>query len=293
LTTARFEERLGHCRRHLENYARYTGRTASGITAFDLGTGWHPVVPVGLYCCGADLIWTCDISPLLRYDRVRMILSRFVEYHDRGILAEKLPGYDARRIEKLREVAADLRSTTARQLLQPLGIKVLVQDARRTDLQDESVDLVVSVVSLEYISESVLPGVLEELRRVLATDGVLSCSIDLADQYAYFDPSISPFNFLKFSDWAWNWINNRIIPLSRLRVADYRRHFADAGFQIVEESPRCGRREDLERVKLAPRFEQYSVEDLLVVLIWFAARRCETDRLGDGGRTDDLVLESG
>ena len=65
-------------------------------------------------------------------------------------------------------------------------------------------------------------------------------TISLDDQYAAYDSELTQFNLLHFSDRAWRWLNNPIIPLNRLRVSDYRRAFSEGGFQIVDETSQRG-----------------------------------------------------
>jgi hypothetical protein len=59
---------------------------------------------------------------------------------------------------------------------------------------------------------------------------------------------------LHFSDRAWRWLNNPIIPLNRLRLSDYRRAFSEGGFQIVDETSQRGGPTELARMPLAARF---------------------------------------
>src|SRR5438270_9010803 len=66
LTNARFEDGLGNCRKHLEQLRRYGSTATDSFSAFELGTGWFPVVSIGLFLCGAREVWTWDIAPLLR-----------------------------------------------------------------------------------------------------------------------------------------------------------------------------------------------------------------------------------
>ena len=100
----------------------------------------------------------------------------------------------------------------------------------------------------------------------------MSHEVDMIDEYSYFDSSITPFNFLRFSDRAWRLINNPLIPLNRLRVSDFRECFPEAGFTVVEEVVKRGSPEALARIRLAPRFARYDPSDLLVLMAWFVAK---------------------
>ena len=195
----------------------------------------------------------------------------FIACHDRGALKELVPRLKADRVEHLRSVAAK-DWPGVRPLLETMNIHLLVGDAAQSGLPAESVDLIVSNVVLEYIPDKPLGAILREFRRVASQRSVLSHDIDMSDQYSHFDGSITPFNFLRFSDKAWRIINNPLIPLSRLRISDYRRLFREAGFDLVEEDLERGAREDLERVPLAKPFLGYPVDDLLVLRAWLVAQ---------------------
>jgi hypothetical protein len=148
----------------------------------------------------------------------------------------------------------------------------MVGDARRSGLAGASIDLIASTDVLEYIPRDVLLGLLVEFRRISSPQGVMSHKVDLTDEYAFFGSSITPFNFLRFSDRAWQLINNPLIPLPRLRVSDYRECFREAGFAGVAETLTRGDPTTLERIRLAKRFAGYDPSDLLVLTAWLVAR---------------------
>src|SRR6185437_12882526 len=61
LTEARFEQRLGDARLHLDRLSEFGIANSQGFSVLELGTGWYPTVPIALYLCGAAEIWTIDI----------------------------------------------------------------------------------------------------------------------------------------------------------------------------------------------------------------------------------------
>jgi hypothetical protein len=124
--------------------------------------------------------------------------------------------------------------------LRQLNVRAMMGDARRSGLSDGTIDLIASTVVLEYIPRDVLLGLLCEFRRVAAPHCVMSHKVDMRDEYSFFDSSITPFNFLKFSDRAWRLINNPLIPLNRFRISDFRECFREAGFAVVEEAATRG-----------------------------------------------------
>jgi methyltransferase family protein len=267
LTDERFDGSLNNCTNHWKQFQRYGSTGRDSFSAFELGTGWFPVVPIGLFLCGAREVWTWDVAPLLKLDRLKLTIGRFLELDQRQRLQDHLPVLPER-VAALREVMTFFESSRRRepvQLLERIGIHYRVGNASRSGLASEAVDLIVSDVTLEYVSPAELYEILREFRRIAAPGAVMSHSIDLSDQYASFDPSITKFNFLRYSDSFWRRLSNPIISLSRLRISDYRRAFSDSHFQIVHEFSLRGDPTELARTPVATRFHDYDIDDLLVL----------------------------
>ena len=263
LSDERFEQSLANCREHLLRLRRFgPAKTGESFTAFELGTGWFPTVAIGFFLCGAHDVWTCDVVPFVTRERLKATVSRFLELELRHSLAHHLPVLSGR-LARLRDVMDRCdrpEGEAPATLLEQLGIHYRIGIA----VPGQRVDLIASGVVFEYLSPHQLSEVLWELRRIGAPDVVMSHTIDLSDQYAAYDPRITGFNFLRFSDFAWRCLSNPIIPLNRLRVSDYRRAFNASGFEIVEEVDECGDPAELARTPLARRFRSYAMDDLLV-----------------------------
>jgi len=272
LSPERFTQRLEYCQRHLEHFFDLRPQRGEGFSVLELGTGWYPVVPAGLYLCGATEIWTIDIAPHLRPDRVVRALRLLAEYAERGQLQKYLPQAQPGRMAALRRTLNGAAAKTGEALLKELNIHVLVRDAQNTGLGPASIDLFVSNGVLEYIPRQVVANMLAEFKRLAKPGAVFSHFINLSDEYAQFDRSISQFNFLKYSDRQWRWLDSPLTPKSRLRISDYRELFAQTGCRIIREDDLSGAVCDLEGIRLAPRFQSYSQADLLVLRSWLAGR---------------------
>ena len=267
-----FEAKLNCCRQHLDYYLKFSPAPRAGFTALELGTGSWPIVPIGLYLCGASDIFTYDLVPVLRRDTLRRTLELFGEFKNEEALGRILRAVQPERLQRLEDVLGRVDEETPAQSLKQLNIHVRIDDARATALPDNSVDLVFSTVVFEHIGAEILKGLLTEFGRIAKPDAVMSHYVGLADQYASFDKSITPFNFLKYSDRQWRVLNNPITPQSRLRMADYRELFRQSGWGIVEERNTSGLMDDLGKIRLAPEFAKYSTQDLLVLFSWLVAR---------------------
>jgi len=269
LSTQEFEHKLEECRVHLANLRKHS--RSDPFTMFELGTGWFPVVPVGMYLCGASHVTTCDIESLMRPNRVRRVLKLFVDCAKSHRLDAILPEWIPERLQSIQDALRLPGTAGCAELLEPMSVRAIVQDATQLPFPDDSFDFIESTRVLEYIPAPALESILVEFRRVLRPSGLMSHYIDFQDEYAFFDRSLSPFNFLRYSDAAWSRIRNPFTPLNRLRIGEYRRLIETAGFRILSESNRRGSLIELGKVPLAPRFRDMDREDLLVLRSWLVA----------------------
>src|ERR1041385_6969243 len=158
LTREGFEHKVAECQRHFQAFAAFHSPVAA-FSAFELGTGWFPVIPIGLYLCGAREIWTIDIEPLLRSKAVLQVLEYYVQCEEAGVLQKILPSRPADKIETLRSVLANSRNQQPAAMLEALKIHVIVADAQKTSIPNSRVDFFVSSGVLEYIPRPVLQGI--------------------------------------------------------------------------------------------------------------------------------------
>lgn len=267
-----FQVKLNSCRQHLEYYHKFSPTPKAEFTAFELGTGAWPIVPLGLYLCGASEICTYDLVPYLRRDNLKRTIELFDEFFHNGELGGILPNLKPKRFFRLKELIDRVENETPDQILKTLNINVKIGDAQTTTMPEKSVDLIFSTVVFEHIDKKNLSRLLDEFKRIASTNSVMTHYIGLADQYANFDKSITPLNFLRYNERWWRLFNNPVNPQSRLRIADYRELFNASGWEIVKESNTVGFPDDLDKIRLAPEFTQYKKEDLLILFSWLVAR---------------------
>ena len=104
----------------------------------------------------------------------------------------------------------------------------------------------------------------------------MSCSVDLHDHYAYADPRISVYNFLRYSDRTWNAINSKLHHQNRLRAPDYIRLFGEAGMTIAraETTVPPDADERLRQLRIAERFVRaYTREELAGTILFITTIR--------------------
>jgi len=250
------DDRLTHLRSHLTGYREIAGRPFPRST-LELGTGWYPVVPVGLYLAGADEIHTVDVASLTTRERVTATIDALLDMYGSGRLSEFLfvKPERARALGDLRRTADGMSGPD---MLERLGVRLLVTDARDLPLPDGAIDLIHSNNTFEHVPPEVLAGILTEFDRVAAPGSVQSHFIDMSDHFAHLDKSITIYNYLRFSPRAWRLIDNGVQPQNRLRYGDYRRLYDELGLTVVKEFHRPG---DLEALRSVPLHAGYRDRD--------------------------------
>ena len=243
--------KLARARQHLEAF----GRPAEDAVFYEFGAGWDLAIPLSYAALGVGRQVLVDIRPSARVELVNETLA----------LLER----------EVRSVGGPVSSLA--ELEERFGITYLApRDARATGLEAGSIDFITSTDVCEHIPEADLAQIFRECKRLLKPGGTISCRIDLQDHYAYFDPSLSRYHFLRFSDRAWSLVNSPLHFQNRLREPDYRRLVEEAGLEIVSWTPSGPSDEglaELEAMELAPRFRNgYTPEQLGVTVLSFVAR---------------------
>ncbi len=264
---ATLRQKFARAVRHLEAYAEHGPAVpAAEATFFEFGAGWDLAVPLANALLGVGRQIVIDIRPSARVELVRDTIAAFERLRPE---LEAAAGGRA-----LRAPGGPVSSLA--ELEQRFGIRYLAPcDARDTGLPEGSVDFVSSTDVCEHIPPADLAAIFSECRRLLRPGGAFSCRIDLQDHYAYFDPGLSRYNFLRFSDRTWALVNSPLHFQNRLRAPDYLQLVREAGLELVRENPSGPSEQGLAELRafpLAPRFRDYSLDDVGVTVLSFVAR---------------------
>jgi hypothetical protein len=258
-----FYDRLLHAKEHLNAYQKFSGKNIPE-KSLEIGTGWYPIVPVAFFLSGVSTVYSVDIRFLTSTDRMQTTLNRFVDCRKAGKLKEYID-FLPERFETIMKIVDNPHDYTLNTILELLNIRYLIEDARKLSLPDISIDLVNSNNTFEHIYPEILIPILHEFKRVAKkNDGVMSHFIDMTDHFAHFDKSITIYNFLRFTDKQWQWIDNSIQPQSRARIYDYRKIFRDIGLPITEEHVRKGNQDELSTVPLSEKFSKESMDQVAI-----------------------------
>ncbi len=264
LTPEYFEDRLGHASNHIAWFEKNIG-PIEGIHSFELGCGWYPVVPISLFLKGADKIHSIDISRLMNKQTLMTTLEMFSDYHQQG----KLQNYYAflpERISELSDLKVQAEHLSYEEMMKRLKLTYFVEDLTALDaIPEHSIDLTHSNNTFEHVYPEALKGILRKFDSLVKKEkGCHSHFIDMSDHFAHFDRSITIYNFLRFSEKMWDFIDNRIQPQNRFRLSDYQKLYRTLDIPMTEITKREGHPEQLKSIKVSPEFEQYDTSDLAV-----------------------------
>jgi len=217
-------EYLAIYRRHLEDFR--------GGVAYEFGTGGELLAPLLLSRAGAERVYACDRARIATVERVNSIIRQ-------------IGGPELTTLEDLsRLYRIEYRAPAS---------------ATDTGLPAGSVDFVYSTDTFEHVRPSDIGAILRECLRIAKKDAIFSFGIDYHDHYVDSDPRVSPFNFYRYGDAVWRFLNPSLHYQNRLRHSDFVRAFTDLGLHVVVDD-RVTRQMNGERIH--PRFAAYDRGDL-------------------------------
>jgi SAM-dependent methyltransferase len=228
----------------------------SDANFFEFGAGWDLIIPILYSCIGVKSQTIVDLYLNVRYDLIEDTLSRIRKDREKieALCQNKINVYDTIKINSLDD------------LDRHFGIRYLAPyDARKTNFQDESFDFISNTATLEHIPYEDLIQIFYECHRILKKNGIISCLIDLKDHYSYFDKSISYYNFLKFGENSFKYINSSVFYQNRLRYKDYIEIFKKCNYKIIYEKidfPDTNDIEILKNLKINKKFDLRDYQNL-------------------------------
>jgi SAM-dependent methyltransferase len=270
------------------------GVSVQGATLFEIGTGWYPTLPLCSFIGGAARVITADLSRLLRADltlRCAQQLGNHVAAiaEATGCAREAASAAQAGLLKKLAEGSGlDEASGGAIRYLAPA-------DATQTGLADSSVDIVFSNSVLEHVPEPVVRKLMTESYRILRPGGIMFHSVNCGDHYAYFDSSVNPLNYLRYSEKSWSVWNTDLLYQNRLRARDFISMAHAPGFEILLDTskPTERRLKELQTVPVSSCFQTYSPEELCITSVDFIAQKEGTYGLRTPSQAARALREGG
>ena len=161
--------------------------------------------------------------------------------------------------------------------LKPLGIRYEAPTSLPLPIESASIGSVLCTVVLSHPPRRTVRAIFEEMARVLKPGGLVAVTIHLFDMYAILDPSLSRFNFLRYSAETWErWFNNSHMSYNRLRASDYANLLYDLPFKKLIWEPTPPSPDDiaeLSRIKVHPEFDTRDLIDLASTHLFFVLQK--------------------
>ncbi|HMS65236.1 MAG TPA: class I SAM-dependent methyltransferase [Ignavibacteria bacterium] len=252
---------------HVDNFRKYGNeKDIENCKYYEFGSGYDMVIPMGVSLLGFESLTCIDIRELVFPDLINDSIKRLFSYKDKfGSRADILKEIPLVNRKNYREI---LRKNFKINYLAPL-------DARKTGIESNSIDFILSNATMEHIPEIHLPDILKECLRILKPGGIMSNAIDYRDHYSFFDNSVSVYNYLQYSENQWNKLNPSIMYQNRLRHKDYVKIILDTGFEIIDEKPDFPDDSEISSLKNTEldefyrenyNFEELSIKSCMIVL---------------------------
>ena len=120
--------------------------------------------------------------------------------------------------------------------------------------------VVISAAVMEHIPAMTAPQFVSNMASVLVDGGLGIHSINIADHLHHYDQSVSPKQYLTYSESQWRfWCANSVQYINRIQRSDWLRMFTRAGFSLVEEG---GHYADLANLRIHPRYQSLTRKDI-------------------------------
>jgi SAM-dependent methyltransferase len=175
----------------------------------------------------------------------------------------------ARGRERIREIG---RMNSFEELYRHFGFQYDVHSAGSlAKYKDEEFDLVISGGVLEHVHRDALPTAIRETWRIIKPDGWALHSIDTSDHLSHYDQGESKKKYLGCPEGTWKiWFENEVQYINRLQRGEWHSLFQSSGFSVIDEDVR---RVDITSIKLAPRYQRMSAQDLDCTVVRLALRK--------------------
>lgn len=246
----------------LTEYCSLNGAEFKNIKVIELGTGWHPIIPVLLFITGVEEIVTLDLRSHVRKENLKLLLEKVVGNYEANRFSQFPIKIQKDRVEIVKDILNNFEKLSISEILSRCSIQQKLQDANHLDFNDNSFDLCYSVNVLEHVDIDSIRGISAEFFRIGKSNSYHYHAIGVYDHFVHIDKSISKFNYLKYSDSIWKAIDNKIQPQNRRRISYFRNTFNSIGYTILNEILWDAEPNELNKIDIHPDFNNLADIDI-------------------------------
>jgi SAM-dependent methyltransferase len=231
----------------------------------DLGSGWHPTIPLLFHALGCPEQILTDVVPVMTRETARQTSSTFLQVLPSATSSLSL------RSDRLRQLESyGWPSWPPREL----GWEYHAPYMDWLASQNSTLDLVTSTQALLHVPPATIREIFRLVVRALKPGAVFMATIHLRDLFADGDSSITPYNHLQYSPRFWGrCINSPLMSYNRLKAPDYRALLEEAGLRLLSFEVEPGQPALLEKIRIHPSFAGYSREDLAAHHLFFSGQK--------------------
>ena len=241
------------------------GITKDGDKMLEIGTGW-----LHFHSMFHRLFHNVEISMLDIWD-CRQFGALGTVFEE---IARKAPELFEGNERAKANLDTVLNSSGYDELYEKFGLAYFVDETGSLKhFESESFDCVFSFHVLEHVQYDYVDGIVEEFDRVLKPGGYSVHQIGIDDHLAHYDRSVSPKNYIRYSDKTWKmFFENDVQYFNRLQTSEWESAFRDRGFVPLESiAGHC----DIDKLKVSDRFAGYSKDDLSCTTLTLVHRKPE------------------
>jgi SAM-dependent methyltransferase len=217
----------------MERAIASVGRSFSGATVLEIGSGWFPTIPIMLSLRGARRIFLTDLTPHL--DEITFSST----------------------LDFLKPQISEFPDALCKKTIEEFNLEYLAPFCV-DEIPDGIIDFIISRTVLEHIPPCDISRLLRQLHSKLSPNGLMVHYIDHSDHLEHRDKSISKINFLTWSakkHGMINWLTKE--GENRLRHHEYRDLFEESGYDIISESAQA-HQPTCELAKVLPLKERFA-----------------------------------
>jgi len=254
-----FKVKLNTVEAHLNNFKEFGNKAIENSVYYEIGAGYDMVIPMSMSVQGFKKLICIDVRILTFMDVLNDSIKKI------QLLNNPLVKFSEKQLK-----VVFTKNNFLTEFKNSFNILYMAPaDARKTGLDDNSIDYVLTNAVLEHIPAQILSDIMKETFRIMKPGGVMSNIIDYRDHYAYSDNQINFYNYLTLSKEQWKMLNPDIMHQNRLRHRDYSEAALKAGFEIVKEDvtlPDKVLSDLFSKMKISYEFKnKYSDEELKIL----------------------------